>query len=329
MVDDHSKHQIDNFFAGGISGCSAKTVVAPLDRLKILRQSNIPMYSKGSMWQAFVNIPKFEGGFKAYFKGNGVQMVRIFPYAGVGLIAFDLCLVCSKKMLGEQSHLASLLAGALTGMCMVFTTYPLDIIRTRFAVQTTEQKYTSIVQSAKHMFQKENGFRTMFRGLSPSLWGVIPYGGISFATFVNMKRSIIENDVRFLVKTQDNGRKVLSAAGKGVCGTVAGLMAQTISYPIDLARRRIQIDGFAYDRNYGNFVQTIRAIFKSEGVKGLFTGMSINYIRVVPSITISYLVSEMIKESGIFDYLHGESSIVDDRATAYKTAKKDVEAVAV
>jgi solute carrier family 25 protein 16 len=325
MVDDHSKHQIDNFFAGGISGCSAKTAVAPLDRIKILRQSNIPMYSKGSMWQAFWNIPKYEGGWKAYFKGNGVQMVRIFPYAGVGLVTFDLSLVWSKKILGEQARSASLLAGAITGMSMVAFTYPLDIIRTRFAVQTTEQKYTSIIQSAQHMFKKEKGWKTMFRGLSPSLWGVIPYGGISFATFVNMKRFFIENDVKYTVKTQESGRKVLSGTGKGIAGTIAGLMAQTVSYPIDLARRRIQIDGFAYERNYGNFLQTIKAIYKTEGFKGLFTGMSINYIRVVPSITISYYVSEMIKESGVFDYLHGEASIVDDRSHAYKMKNKETE----
>ena len=86
---------------------------------------------------------------KAYFKGNGVQMVRIFPYAGVGYVSFDLCLVWSKKLLGAKSHLASALAGAMTGTIAVAVTYPLDLIRTRFAVQTTEKKYTGIVQSTK------------------------------------------------------------------------------------------------------------------------------------------------------------------------------------
>jgi solute carrier family 25 protein 16 len=105
--------------------------------------------------------------------------------------------------------------------------------------------------------------------------------------------------------------------GKGLCGVIAGLMAQTVSYPIDLARRRIQIDGFAYERNYGNFVQTIISIYKNEGYRGLFVGMSINYIRVVPSVAISYLVGEMIKECGVFDWLHGEKAIVDDRHTTY------------
>eukprot|EP00906_Rhabdomonas_costata_P016018 RCo022958 len=323
MVDDHSKHQIDNFLTGGISGCCAKTAVAPLDRLKILRQSNIPGYCNCSMWEAFKLIPKREGGWKAYFKGNGVQMVRIFPYAGVGLVSFDLCLVWSKKMLGEDSRFASALAGALTGMSMVLFTYPLDLIRTRFAVQTDKSTYTSIWQALKHMFKNEKGVKTMFRGLSPSMWGVIPYGGISFATFVNTKRYFIENEMKFFVRQQDDGRLVLNARGKGLAGTFAGLMAQTVSYPIDLARRRIQIDGFAYNRNYGNFVNTIIAIYKTEGVKGLFTGMSINYIRVVPSITISYMVGEMIKESGVFDILHGDKAIEDTRQRTYKMKKKE------
>ena len=61
---------------------------------------------------------------------------------------------------------------------------------------------------------------------------------------------------------------------------------------------------------------------RTEGVKGMFAGMSINYIRVVPSITISYLVAEFIKESSVFDRLHGEKAIDDERSKTYTKDSK-------
>jgi len=57
----------------------AKTSVAPLDRVKILLQGQSQHYRQSGVLGGLRKVVKREG-FRALFKGNGAQMVRIFPY---------------------------------------------------------------------------------------------------------------------------------------------------------------------------------------------------------------------------------------------------------
>lgn len=68
--------------------CS-KTAVAPLDRIKILLQAHQAHYKNLGVFSGLMNIVKKES-FIALYKGNGAQMVRIFPYAATQFTAFEI-----------------------------------------------------------------------------------------------------------------------------------------------------------------------------------------------------------------------------------------------
>lgn len=68
--------------------CS-KTAVAPLDRIKILLQAHQNHYKHLGVFSGLFNIVKKES-FIALYKGNGAQMVRIFPYAATQFTAFEI-----------------------------------------------------------------------------------------------------------------------------------------------------------------------------------------------------------------------------------------------
>ena len=72
------------FLAGGVAGAVSRTVVSPLERLKILFQVQSSGHTeyKGSVWKGLVKIWK-EEGFKGMMRGNGINCLRIIPYSAV------------------------------------------------------------------------------------------------------------------------------------------------------------------------------------------------------------------------------------------------------
>lgn len=68
--------------------CS-KTTVAPLDRIKILLQAHSEHYKHLGVFSGLRHIIRKES-FIALYKGNGAQMVRIFPYAATQFTAFEM-----------------------------------------------------------------------------------------------------------------------------------------------------------------------------------------------------------------------------------------------
>lgn len=82
--------QISNFLEiSGVAGMCAKTVVAPLDRIKILLQAQSVHYKHHGVLGGLTAIVRQES-LVALYKGNGAQMVRIFPYAATQFTSFEI-----------------------------------------------------------------------------------------------------------------------------------------------------------------------------------------------------------------------------------------------
>ncbi|GBO27079.1 Graves disease carrier protein, partial [Araneus ventricosus] len=78
-----------SFIAGGVAGMCAKTTVAPLDRIKILLQAHNHHYKHYGVFSGLRGIVQKESVIGLY-KGNGAQMVRIFPYGAVQFVSFEI-----------------------------------------------------------------------------------------------------------------------------------------------------------------------------------------------------------------------------------------------
>jgi len=169
--------------SGGVAGMCAKSAVAPLDRIKILLQAHSIHYKHLGVFSGLKGIVEKEK-FIALYKGNGAQMVRIFPYAATQFTSFEIY----RKLFGEKSHIGKFFAGSAAGVTAVALTYPLDTIRARLAFQVHgEHIYTGIYSCASHIFTKEGGVRALYRGFIPTVCGMVPYAGLSFYCFEYFK----------------------------------------------------------------------------------------------------------------------------------------------
>ena len=125
--------------------------------------------------------------------------------------------------------------------------------------------------------------RSFYRGALPTLIGIVPYAGLSFFTFETLKRLYLDRE-------QASPPVVLRLA----FGAVAGLVGQTSSYPLDIVRRRMQTEGLVKGSHfsYRSISSSLQHIWRTEGLRGLFKGVSMNWIKGPLVVTISFNMYE-------------------------------------
>ncbi|XP_027357846.1 mitochondrial carrier protein CoAc2 isoform X2 [Abrus precatorius] len=282
--------------AGGLAGGFAKTVVAPLERVKILFQTRGAEFQSTGLSGSVLRIAKTEG-LLGFYRGNGASVARIIPYAAIHYMAYEEYRRWIMQTFPNvwKGPTLDLVAGSLSGGTAVLFTYPLDLIRTKLAYQVNptkfnasgvvnnEQLYRGILDCLAKTY-KEGGIRGLYRGVAPTLVGIFPYAGLKFYFYEEMKRHVPEEYNK-------------SIMAKLTCGSVAGLLGQTFTYPLEVVRRQMQVQKFLPSDNpeLKGTLKSIVLIAQKHGWKQLFSGLSINYIKVVPSVAIGFTVYDTMK----------------------------------
>lgn len=267
------------FSAGAVAGAAAKTVTAPLDRIKLIMQTHGLRAGQESakktigFIEALVSVGK-QDGVKGYWKGNLAQVLRILPYSAVQLFAYESYKKLYRGKDGELSVIGRLAAGASAGMTSTFVTYPLDVLRLRMAVDPGHQTITNVVVK----MLKEEGLGAFYRGLVPSLIGIAPYVAVNFCVFDLVKKSLPE---KLRNKTEASLITAFAAA------TIATLTC----YPLDTIRRQMQMRGTPYKTVFDAFP----GIIARDGVAGLYRGFVPNALKTLPNSSIRLTTFDAMK----------------------------------
>ncbi|XP_025158994.1 graves disease carrier protein homolog isoform X2 [Harpegnathos saltator] len=285
----------------GVAGMCSKTAVAPLDRIKILMQAQHKHYKNLGFISGLKFIVKNEG-FYALYKGNFVQMIRIVPYAAGQFTAYEMYKKHLGGSFGQYSHIDRFLAGAAGGVTAATITYPLDMIRARLAfLSSGDSLYSGISDVAIKIFKQEGGFRALYRGYLPNVIAMVPYAGLSFYTYEKMKYLCIKHAPDYFCSKQktNTGGLILNVFAKLLCGGIAGAIAHTVSYPLDVTKRRMQLAMMhpaTYKYGLGMW-STIRMIYYEDGVvRGLYRGMTVHFVRSVPFVAVGFTSYEIMKQ---------------------------------
>lgn len=182
-----SEPVIASFIAGGVAGAVSRTVVSPLERLKILYQIQSVGRNEYKMpiGKALAKIWR-EEGFAGFMKGNGSNCIRIVPYSAIQFASYNFYKRFFERTPGAPlDSLQRLSCGAIAGITSVSCTYPLDIVRTRLSIQSASfeglskaekgKKLPGMGQLLKSMYRNEGGVAALYRGIIPTVAGVAPY----------------------------------------------------------------------------------------------------------------------------------------------------------
>ncbi|TEY45496.1 hypothetical protein BOTCAL_0331g00160 [Botryotinia calthae] len=316
--------------AGGLAGSAAKTVVAPLDRVKILFQASNPQFAKytGS-WFGYITAMRdihSDEGLRGLFRGHSATILRIFPYAAIKFLAYEQIRAAIIPKHEYETPFRRLISGSLAGVTSVFFTYPLEVIRVRLAFETkgrsaglgeicrriyhevppqpklsTTNGAGGLVAGAENAMQSivpKSGLTNFYRGFSATILGMLPYAGMSFLTHDTAGDLLRHKSIKQYTTLPkpahyaENKPAPLRSWAELFAGGVAGLVSQTSAYPLEVIRRRMQVGGTVGDGRRLHIGETTRMIVRERGWRGFFVGLTIGYVKVVPMVAVSFYVYE-------------------------------------
>ncbi|KAI4324446.1 hypothetical protein MLD38_029937 [Melastoma candidum] len=287
---------LQQLLAGGIAGAFSKTCTAPLARLTILLQvqgmhADVATLRKASLCHEASRIVR-EEGFRAFWKGNFVTIAHRLPYSSVNFYAYERYKSFLQSVIGDDykrnagaALCVQFVGGGLAGITAASATYPLDLVRTRLAAQRSSNYYRGIWH-AFHTICREEGFLGLYKGLGATLLGVGPNIAISFSVYESL-RSFWQSQ-----RVGDSPVMVSLA-----CGSLSGIASSSATFPLDLVRRRMQLEGAGGRARIYNsgLLGTFRHIMRTEGMRGFYRGILPEYYKVVPSVGIVFMAYETLK----------------------------------
>jgi solute carrier family 25 (adenine nucleotide translocator) protein 4/5/6/31 len=292
-----------NFMAGGVSGAVAKTATAPIERVKLLIQTQDanPKNISGEVSRytgivdCFSRVSK-EQGIKAFWRGNLTNIIRYFPTQ-----AFNFAFKDSIKVMFPKADknteflkffLINMASGGLAGAGSLMIVYPLDYARTRLAsdVGVGKQQFSGLIDCLTKTV-KSSGVGGLYNGIGVSIVGIIPYRGVYFGLFDTL------SGYNPYQKSENN---LFRAASKFGCAQTSAIMAGYASYPFDTVRRRLQMQSEKPKDKwvYSGTADCFSKIIKNEGAISLFKGAGANALRTVGAAMVLVLYSEITAAFG-------------------------------
>ncbi|CAL1616767.1 unnamed protein product [Knipowitschia caucasica] len=268
--------------AGGGAGAVSRTCTAPLDRLKVMMQVYGSRTNNMCIMSGLTQMIR-EGGVRSLWRGNGVNVLKITPETALKFMAYEQI----KRLIGGDKEALSIwerfAAGSMAGVIAQSTIYPMEVLKTRLALRKTGQ-YSGISDCAKRILRRE-GLAAFYKGYVPNMLGIIPYAGIDLAIYETLKNRYLQQS-----SSSDPGILVLLA-----CGTLSSTCGQLASYPLALVRTRMQAQAACDGDSRASMSSLFRQILQTEGPSGLYRGLAPNFLKVIPAVSISYVVYEHMK----------------------------------
>ncbi|KAL6268474.1 hypothetical protein P5V15_001607 [Pogonomyrmex californicus] len=297
-IQKSTEPNLDHAIAGAASGFTTRFLCQPLDVIKIRFQLQVEPISRyhvskyRSVSQACLLILK-EEGITALWKGHVPAQLLSVVYGMTQFYSYNVFMKILQQIpqVEERRHTIQFVAGAGAGGMATIVSFPFDTIRTRLVAQSNNhQIYNGILHSCSSILRQESP-RAFYSGLLPTLLQIAPHTGLQFM-FYGLFTDIYKNYISGTDTSFYNSM---------LSGSAAGLVAKTIIYPFDLARKRLQIQGFRHGRKgFGKFFQCnglvdcFKITVKEEGMQGLFKGLVPSQVKAAATTALHFTVYEQV-----------------------------------
>jgi len=274
-----------------LTGAIVKSSLAPIERMKVLFETQTMLTGHQKLQYtgivtSFIKVWKRDG-FLAFWKGNGVNLLRIVPDSAIKFTSFDMYKRLVPKLFPKFYETpagyftSSFISGCLSGASQVVLTYPLDVVKTRIMIGGG--LYNGLIHCYTDTLHTE-GVKAFYKGIIPTLLSVTFYVGVSLGLYDAMKTQFLSpNSSTLLLLT-------VGAAGSMVAGC--------ITFPFDIVRRRLQLQGSLHHREelYKGAWHCAKTLFQNEGFFGLYRGFVLQMMRSAPATAMQFVTYDFMKK---------------------------------
>ena len=282
-----------DFLSGGIAGIISKTASAPLERVKLLLQTQhtndrVTKPYKG-IGDCFSRILK-EEGVRAFWRGNMANIIRYFPTQALNFSIKDHIQAIFPRVDRIQNPYKfvakNLLAGGLAGSVTSLVIYPLDFARTRLGTdigKDGQRLYTGVKDCLVKTY-KSSGLKGLYGGASASVFGIFMYRGLYFGVYDSAKPVVMkEGD---------------SIVKKFFFAQFCVIFSETIAYPTDTVKRMLMLQSSRKEVMYNGAFDCVSKIYQKDGLSGFWRGNLSNMMRSVGSSLCLVLYDEFKAHRG-------------------------------
>lgn len=290
-----------------MAGLISRFVIAPLDVVKIRLQLQSHSLSdplsyqhirgRGPIYKGTISTFKTilaTEGLTGLWKGNVPAELMYVSYSAIQFTTYRSTTQLLRRAAGGEHAIPgaveSFVAGASAGAAATAATYPLDLLRTRFAAQGNDDRVYTSLRRAVAQIHRDEGPRGFFRGLAPALGQIVPFMGMFFAAYEALRPPLGTLDLPF-------------GGGDALAGTLASVVSKTGVFPLDTVRKRIQVQGPTRARyvhkNIPDYIGlgtfgTMRSILRTEGIRSLYRGLTVSLLKAAPASAVTVWTYERV-----------------------------------
>jgi len=297
MSKKESNFLVD-FAIGGVSGAIAKTSTAPIERVKLLIQTQdanpkiisgeVPRYT--GIANCFTRVAS-EQGIAAFWRGNFTNILRYFPTQAFNFAFKDSIKKLFPKVSPKENFgqflATNVASGGLAGAGSLCIVYPLDYARTRLAsdVGSGKKDFNGLADCLKKTASGPKGPIALYNGFGVSVVGIIPYRGTYFGLYDSLSS----------LNPYKSEKGVIGFASKFAVAQSVAITAGYVSYPFDTVRRRLQMQSDKPKEQwaYKGTVDCFKKIARDEGTTALYKGAGANALRTVGSALVLVLYDQI------------------------------------
>jgi solute carrier family 25 (adenine nucleotide translocator) protein 4/5/6/31 len=293
-----------DFALGGLSGAIAKTMTAPVERVKLIIQTQDanPRIISGEVQRykgiidCFTRVAK-EQGILAFWRGNFTNVIRYFPTQAFNFAFKDFFKTLFPRYNSKTEFLKFVLvqiaSGSLAGAGSLCIVYPLDYARTRLAadVGSGKKDFNGLFDCLKKTSSGTKGPLALYNGFGVSVIGIIPYRGVYFGMF----------DTLTALNPYKDGNSPVALVARFMSAQVTAITAGYASYPFDTVRRRLQMQSEkpVEQWTYSGTADCFSKVYNKEGFRAFFKGAGANALRTVGSALVLVLYESSRQALGI------------------------------
>jgi hypothetical protein len=277
----------DSHVASAIALLLSRSIFAPLERAKLLMQtagaSTLPQSERySSVLHYLAKVPAREGVL-GYWRGHLCNVTKMSLST---VVKFGSYTILSSK---TDSPLYNLFAGATAGLVSVVATYPMDLARTKLATEVSrkgiERQFSGVIDCL--VKTSKEGWGGLFRGVGVCAASSVPFTGVSFLIHDSLLQHLP-------TKVHDTAySKVLEFFG---ASSIAIVTAQTVCYPLDTLRRRLQVSGSLQYLGAKTASEVGWQVWESEGVRGFYRGCLVNCLKSAPCLAVQFTVYDWSRD---------------------------------